>query len=95
MQRKTSQQFIFLPAVQPQTFLVPKISNFPLVISIRGSSWPVHSFILFRSLLFCSVHINRGWLLTGQASPSPSQIANLIWDPAAWPLPPVTVGPAH
>lgn len=51
MKRKTLQQLIFLPAIQPQAFLVPKVSNFPLFISIQGSSWPIHFSVILCSLL--------------------------------------------
>lgn len=36
--RKTLQQLIFLPALQTWAFLVPKISNFPLIVRIQSSS---------------------------------------------------------
>lgn len=51
MERKTLQQLGLLPVLQPQPFLVPKVSNFPLVISIQGLSQPVLSSVLHCSLL--------------------------------------------
>lgn len=51
MERKTLQHTVFLPAIQPWASLMPKVSSFPLVISIRGASQPILSSVLCRSLL--------------------------------------------
>lgn len=49
--RGTLPQLRFLPVLQPQPLWVPEVSNFPLVICIRGSSQPVLTSVLHCSLL--------------------------------------------